>query len=289
MDTYQLGRTQQLESRISEAKALFEGTQARLRESDATLRRSNDLARSGFQSIADFNKARSNYEVGAQDVYGARDRVQFLSIELEAARHGTFIGDSYNDTPYSTQRLRELDQRLTELAADIAHGDHRLITLKRQVDEERVRAIRFREARLVAPGNSVMWEVVASSGEYVRKSQDLARLVDCSSSIVTASVRESLYNKLKVGDAAQFRLLGDSRVFEGSVARLAGSGAETIYKSLAIGPSQEHLKRFDVALGFPDLSENSELGCAVGRTGKVVFSSRPLDFWRRLLVQSGLF
>jgi hypothetical protein len=41
-------------------------------------------------------------------------------------------------------------------------------------------------------------------------------------------VRESLYNRLSVGDPARFRLLGDGRVYEGTVARLAGSGAETI-------------------------------------------------------------
>jgi hypothetical protein len=115
------------------------------------------------------------------------------------------------------------------------------------------------------------------------------RLVDCTTTIVTASVRESVYNRLKIGDAVQFRLLDDGRVFDGVVARLAGSGAETIYRSLAVGPSAEHLKRFDVAINVPALAAAPDLACAVGRTGRAVFAGRPLDGLRRLMSAFGLF
>jgi hypothetical protein len=64
------------------------------------------------------------------------------------------------------------------------------------------------------------------------------RIVDCTTTLVTASVRESLYNRLQVGEPVQVRLLGDSKVYDGVIARLAGSGAETIYRSLAIGPAR---------------------------------------------------
>jgi hypothetical protein len=73
------------------------------------------------------------------------------------------------------------------------------------------------------------------------------------------------------------------------VARLAGSGTETIYRSLAVGPSAEHLKRFDVAVAVPALAADPELACAVGRTGRVIFAGRPLDGLRRLMSRFGLF
>lgn len=130
--------------------------------------------------------------------------------------------------------------------------------------------------------------MVAGQGEYVRKGQDVIRIVDCTSTVVTASVRESVYNRLKLGDAAQLRLLGVSRTFQGTVTRLAGSGAQSIYRSLAIGPSEEHLKRFDVTLVFPELNKNSELACSIGRTGRVIFSAGPLQFWRNWLAELGV-
>jgi multidrug efflux pump subunit AcrA (membrane-fusion protein) len=40
---YARGRVQQLEARLAEARAALEGTQSRLREADATLRRASDL------------------------------------------------------------------------------------------------------------------------------------------------------------------------------------------------------------------------------------------------------
>ena len=286
---YARGRTQQLEARLAEAHAVMEAAQSRLREADATLRRANDLSRTGVQTVVDFNRARSGFEVGAQDVEAARNRIRYLTVELDAARRGVFLGDSYNDAPSSVQRIREIDQRVGELSADVRERNRRLALLEEQRDEERVRLARLREARLAAPSPSMLWEVVTGSGEYVRRAQDVARMVDCGTTVVTASVSEAVYNRLRVGDPARFRLLGDGRVYEGTVARLAGSGAETVYRSLAVGPSAEHLKRYDVAMVFPALTDDPEVGCAVGRTGRAVFSARPLDFWRRLLGEAGLF
>ncbi|NMJ42444.1 HlyD family efflux transporter periplasmic adaptor subunit [Roseomonas sp. JC162] len=288
-EDYGVGRTRQVEARLAEATAALEAAQARLREADATMRRATDLSRQGIQTAADFNRARAGFEVGGQEVEVARNRLLYLTIEADAARRGVFLGDSYNDAPSSQQRVRELDQRIGELSAEVRERNRRIAQLEAAVAEERVRLARFREARLIAPAPGVLWEIMTGNGEYVRRAQDVLRLVDCTTTLVTASVRESVYNRLKVGDAVQFRLLDDGRIFEGVVARLAGSGAETIYRSLAVGPSAEHLKRFDVAVSVPALAADPELACAVGRTGRTVFAGRPLDALRRLMSQFGLF
>lgn len=287
-EEYAKGRVSQLETRLTEALAALDAMQARLRDSEATYRRNTELGKTGNVSGAEQSRTRAAFEVSNQDLLVARQRVTYLKIELDAARTGTFLGDSYNDTPYSQQRLRETDQRLGELEAEIRERTERLVALKEQVSEERVRAVRFREARITSPTTGILWELMSGGGEYVRKAQDVMRIVDCKTTFVTASVRESLYNRLHVGDPVQFRLLGDGKVYDGAIARLAGSGAETIYRSLAIGPSLEHLKRFDVAITSPALMADPTSSCAVGRTGRVVFSSRPLDFWRQLLAEIGL-
>ncbi len=288
-EAYMGGRVRQLEARIAETQAVMEAGLSKLREADATMRRSADLSRTGVQSVVDLGRSRSAYEVAAQEVEASRNRLRYLAVELDAARQGVFIGDSYSDSPYSQQRARELAARLAELRTDIDERRRRIELLRSQIDDERVRAARFKEARINAPTPSILWELVAGPGEYVRRAQDVARLVDCTTTMVTATVRESLYNRLRVGDRVQFRLLGTNEVFPGTVSRLAGSGAESIYRSLAIGPSAEQLKRFDVALVVPSLGSSPELACAVGRTGRVVFASRPLDFIRQVMTETGLF
>ena len=288
-DAYALGRQRQLEARMAETQAIMEASASRLREADAAMRRSTDLSRNGVQSVVDVGRSRSAFEVATQEMEASRNRLRYLVVELEAARQGVFIGDSYSDSPYSQQRARELSARLAELRTDIDERRRRVEMLRAQIDEERVRTARFKEARIASPTPAILWELVAGPGEYVRRAQDVARVVDCTTTMVTATVRESLYNRLSVGDTVQFRLLGTERVFPGTVARLAGSGAESIYRSLAIGPSAEQLKRFDVAIVLPTLAAAPDLACAVGRTGRVVFASRPLDLWRRLVTEIGVF
>ena len=79
-------------------------------------------------------------------------------------------------------------------------------------------------------------------------------------------------------------MTGTSRVFEGTIIRLAGAGAEDVYSNLAIAPSERHLQRYDVALSVPALATDPELRCLVGRTGRVFFDRSPLneilELWR---------
>lgn len=287
-DTYEKGRIRQLEARLAEARANVDAAGARVRESTSAFRRATELSDRGVQTAAGLDRARSTFEVNTQELESARFRINYLQIELEAAKAGTFLGDSYNDAPYSQQRIRELELRVGEINADLNERRRRIKVVQSQIAGERVRQGKLREARLTSPADSVLWEVMAGSGEYVRKGQDLLKLIDCSTLMVTASVGERVYNNLKVGDQARFRLLGDDKVYDGTIVRLAGPGALGVYGSLAIGVSQEHLTRFDVSLLFPTLVTDPAIACGVGRTGRVVFSSRPLDLWRKLAADFGL-
>jgi multidrug resistance efflux pump len=287
-DSYLSGRVEQIQARLSEANTALEAALARLRESEATYRRSAELGRNGYQSQAELNRSRSSAEVGTQDVQATRDRIRYLTIELESAKRGTFIGEAYSDAPYSQQRVQEMTFLLGEAMVDSNDRTERLDALRKQINEERLRLNRFTDAKIEAPVSGILWELMSGGGEYVRKAQDVLRLVDCTSSVVTASVREAVYNRLKVGDAAQFRLTGEARTFQATVVRLAGSGASTVYRTLAIGPSEEHLKRFDVTLVAPSLVSDPDFACAVGRTGRVTFSAGPLQFWRNWLAEVGL-
>lgn len=286
-EEYRQGRISQLQARLSEAKAAIDAANARYRESEGTFVRAKDLSSRGVQTAANFDKAQSGYEISLQDIEVAKQKVAYLNIELEAARNGTYLGDSYNDAPYSLQRIRELDLRLSEMDTDLAFVRERQAQVLSQVSEERIRLSLLTGAEIATSARGIVWDYLANNGETVRKGQDLLRIVDCDTVMVTASVSERLYNRLKTGDAAQFRLLGDEKIYEATIARLAGSGALTRYDKLAIGVTPEHLTRYDVTLSAPAFTEDAGVGCAVGRTGRVVFSEGPLSGVRRLLLQVG--
>uniref|UniRef100_A0A973VXL6 HlyD family efflux transporter periplasmic adaptor subunit n=1 Tax=Bradyrhizobium septentrionale TaxID=1404411 RepID=A0A973VXL6_9BRAD len=199
-----------------------------------------------------------------------------------------FIGESYNAAPSSTQRIRELEQRLAELTVDKEQLKARIAQLDRQIDAERLRVNSLTFATLSAGISGLVWDILVGDGQYARRGQDLVKIVDCNTLIVAAGVAESLYDSLSVGAAVQFRLFGDDRIFDGTITRLGGSGASSLYANLAVGPSAQHLQRFDVTVTVPDLAAEPDLSCAIGRTGRVIFTGGPIAQFRRFITRYGL-
>lgn len=285
---YQRGRIRQIEARIAETRAAQDAAAARLRQADADFKRANELNVRGVQTLANLDRARATYDVAQQDVVSAQQRINYFETELVSARAGVFIGESYNDAPFSTQRIRELDLRLAELSVEEQQVKARTAQFDRQIDAERLRVNRLTSAAINARVLGVAWDFLVDDGEFARRGQDLVKVVDCNSLIVTAGVSEALYDSLSIGAPAQFRLFGDERIFDGTITRLGGSGASSLYANLAVGPSPQHLQRFDVTVTIPELAEQPDLGCAIGRTGRVIFSSGPIARLRRLLTRYGV-
>jgi multidrug resistance efflux pump len=273
-------RKRQLDAQADAAASLAEAAEARRRFAELGLARAERLARSGARASEALEQAQSLAEVSALELRSVRQENTVAQVALSAAERGVFLGDGYNDSPYSQQRISELEVQRAELQAALATQSAIVDSLEARIAVERLRVNRLSSNPLQSNVNGLVWDYHARSGEIVQRGQDILRLVDCDSTIVTLSVSENVYNTLQLGTPATFRLNGSSRTFGGTVTRLAGSGTVTVYQNLAISPSERHLQRFDVALDVPALRENPELKCLIGRTGRVFFEARPLDWLR---------
>ena len=279
---YRRERIEQLKAQIDGAEASAEAAQARLRYARLSLDRSNRLSDQGVRTGEALEQSRSLAEVAELDLASAQETVRIARINLAAAERGIFLGDGYNDAPYSEQRVSELQVSRDQLQASAAAQAVALEALDARIRAEQLRVNRLNSASLQSNVSGLIWDYLAISGETVQRGQNLMTLVDCQSTIVTLSVTESVYNRITLGSAAQFRMNGSERLLAGVVTRVAGSGASTVYQNLAIAPSERHLERFDVTLDVPALRQDPELRCLIGRTGRVFFEGRPLDWLRRL-------
>jgi len=171
----------------------------------------------------------------------------------------------------------------SELAVYLTEARSRLEAIDVRLVDEDARLALLSNASLTAPSDGLLWEILADDGEVVQRGQDILKLMLCDTALVTLSVPVNVYNLLRVGQSAKFRLDGTEALYDGTITRIAGSGAETIYRNLAVAPSIKHLERYDIALLVPELRENSTLRCTVGQTGRVFFEARPLDRMRDLL------
>ena len=198
-----------------------------------------------------------------------RHRLAAILVELAAARSGIFIGDSYNYRPSSVQRGDEMRQRIVDLGAELAGVDAALQRLGPELEAEQARHQAFADVAMTLPAAGRIWETMVSPGEQVRVGQDLVRLIDCSTAIVTANVSESVYNRLSVGSTARFIPADGGEELQGKVVNLTGlAGAPA---NLAIEPAALSKESYRVTVAVPGLGSQA---CGVGRTGRVVFGTQ---------------
>jgi multidrug resistance efflux pump len=264
---FQDGRVRQLEARQDELRNDLAAATARRLETTTTLQRTLALAARGVISHSALEKAQRDNEVAVQGVAAAEQRIKASEVELAAARTGSFVGDSYNDRPRSSQRADELQQQIAELSAELRQRDLRLPRLKAELEEEKVRYADLASASVVAPSKGSVWEVLTAPGEEVRQGQELARLLDCGSAVVTAAVSESVYNRLRVGQPARFRFREGGPELAGRVVHLTGVAAAPA--NFAIAPSALTREAYRVTVSVPYLAQIPT--CELGRTGRVVF------------------
>ena len=100
----------------------------------------------------------------------------------------------------------------------------------------------------------------------VARGQDLVRLLDCSELVVTATVGETAYRRLRIGEPARFRFRGESAEYAGRI--IALTGVVTAAANLALQPAAP-AEPFRVTVALPGLTAEA---CAVGRTGRVTFA-----------------
>jgi multidrug resistance efflux pump len=266
---FQRGRIRQLEERVAEIESEIAAAAATRTEAGAALLRTSILTDNGVQSKAAHDRAERDDAIAEQAEITLRRRLGGVKVELDAARQGMFVGDSYNDRPSSSQHADEVVLRIGELQAELRVRDERLAHLRTELTAEAERYAEQSTAELTAPVSGSVWELMAAPGEEVRRGQDLMRLLDCSAVVVTTAVGERVYEKLQVGDPARFRLLGETADYGGRVIRLSGLAGPA--DNWALGSSSLPKDLFRVTVSISGLKEPT---CAVGRTGRVVFEPK---------------
>jgi multidrug resistance efflux pump len=268
---FQIGRIAQLEARIEESKSNLAAATTRQEETAAILKRALELDTKGFQPKALLEKVRRDDQIAKQDVRSIEHRIKGILVELESAMSGSFLGDSYNDRPRSSQRADELQQQIIELSSQLTEKQSTLLQLQKEINIERDRLQLNSDASVLAPSSSTVWELLTASGEHVQRGQDLMRLLDCNAALVTAVVSEAVYNRLQIGSAAAFRLRDGYVAMPGRVVNLTGVASAAA--NYAIAPSSLLKEQYRVAVEVPDLRNDGQ-GCNLGRTGQVVFENQ---------------
>jgi multidrug resistance efflux pump len=270
---FRLGRIAQLEQRTREIDAEIAANEAQHDMAVTTLTRASALRKTDAVSQAFLDKALQDERVTKNTIQSLVERRKGTMVELDAARKGIFIGDSYNDTPQSAQRKMEVSLELSDVRARLEGSKAELAVLMARIDAETRRNEELSSATIRSTVNGRVWEILTAPGEHVNAGQDLMRLLDCGSAMVTASVSETVYQKLRIGQSATFRPRGGGNELHGRIAGLNGLAA--VSSNSAIPQSMLAREPYHVTLDFPGLAEGAD--CQIGRSGLVQFDTASLS------------
>lgn len=268
-ENFRIGRVAQLEQRIRETDADIAATEAQHDTAAAALKRASALIKTDAVSQAFLDKALQDERVTKNTIQSLTERRKGTLVELDAAKKGIYIGDSYNDTPQSAQRKMEVALELADIRARLAGSKAEWSVLQSRIDAETRRNEELSSAVIRSTVNGRVWEILTAPGEHVNAGQDLVRMLDCGSAMVTASVSETAYQKLRIGQNATFRPRDGGKELSGRIVGLNGLAA--VSSNSAIQQSMLAREPYHVTLNFPGLAEGAE--CQIGRAGLVQFDT----------------
>lgn len=213
----------------------------------------------------------------------ARENVEIQREIRRNLLNNFFVGEGFNNISELQNKIRDRDKSRLNLLVESNHLKEILIILQYRVDEEKKFVDYHSQKTIKIKNASLLWEKLISDGETVEQGQNLLRLLDCGSAMVSLSVSSNVYNKLEIGQNAIFFPDNSNLKYDAKVERLAGLGASRIYKNLAIPPLRANEERFDVLLNVPKLTDKVIETCTIGQTGRVFFDKRPFDWIRDLI------
>ncbi len=264
-DAFRLGRIEQFKARVAELGSEVTAAAGRAEEAVADRDRAALLARSGSMGKVQLAHLTRLATIAIEAASATRARLQAATVQLASAKDGILLSDGDGDLPNSVLRDDDLRRQIADLEAEIASLDAELRETRQQVGAEQARFGVLDEVTMTVPAAGRIWEAVVSPGEHVRAGQDLVRLIDCSTAMVTADVTESVYNRLAFGSTARFIPADGGPDLAGRVVQLTGVAAAPA--NLAIEPAALRKEPYRVSVSIP----SADGACAVGRTGRVVF------------------
>jgi len=131
----------------------------------------------------------------------------------------------------------------------------------------------YRSVWISAPGQMVVWRLLAHAGDDVKAQQKLIRLVDCRQRWLTTTVSEDTLKRLKIGTRARIDLNGEALDLNGSVVLIrSGMGriGELNTDPIPLQPGQKPLSQVRVRI-LNDVPAPPEKLCFVGYGARVIF------------------
>jgi multidrug resistance efflux pump len=277
-EAYVAASAARLEGSVAEAESVLAALIARRDEMERGLNRRDALAKNGDVSVADLDKARSDFDVASHQAAAQNGKLNSLRAQLAAVKNGVVSEPGSNDVAYSRQRADEIALRDAELAQQRALTAADINETSGRLDSEVARVERLRAVAMVAPASGVVWKINAQAGEHIGAGSPVVQIVDCDATFIIAQVPQNRVPDIEIGSDAEFRLSGDPRKRHGVVASVTGDATGGDQNLAAI----PFLQQGPTATVRIQMTPDGDGDCPVGRTARVLLPSNGPGLLSRL-------
>lgn len=236
-------------------------------ERQAQLASSNPAMNAGLEA------ARQAANSGRLRLQVERERAIQMSLQARAAEN-RLIFESDGSMTILRVHLDELDTKLAALAAERRVTVHKLTQLEDSLRREAERVEFASRADLLAPVSGRIWQVPAATNVFVKEGDEILAIANCAQAMITATVSETTFNGLRVGQHADFIPEGETQRMRGTIVEARGPASGAPLISFAIQPQPKGTKEFQVVALVHAPPQQDAQNCNLGRTGKLVFESR---------------
>ena len=262
---------------IGETTADLNRAKAVLERAQRELSRANTLSANGLIAQATVDDVVLAGQQARFDVERFTATLKRLHVERTAAKNGVLLGEGYGDAPYSQQRIDELAARLIEVEAERDSIQQTQEELASRLGEEQQREEQLRTYTVYAPLTGLVWNLHITADGVVARNSPLADMVDCGRAFVEATLPESRYDDVRIGETVHVKLLGNSEKIPGTVHVVRGRSAVVNHDSLAAWLTPRRTTEamtVSVAIDPAALQQVSQGVCQIGRSAKVYFNQQ---------------
>ena len=273
-EAFKSGVIDRISREIDEAAAEHSGCLLEAHQRDDIGSRMQELAKLGSSSQIRAAEAAASREATMTRCGIAEARIKRFTVELEAARKGTFLRDGTNDVPYSQQQRDRLFIRKQDIEAQLTDEQSKAKRLTGAIAEEERRLARMDNYKMTLPADFIVWSVTASPGSTVVEGQSLFDLADCTHRFLVVELPEREFERVHAGDAASIRLIGGDGWTQGAVRQVRGSAARADDRLLAAQIAKPSSGTFTVEVEIPNVALLGDRSgyCDIGRLAEVRFA-----------------
>ncbi len=191
-----------------------------------------------------------------------------------AIAYGVTLSGNYADIPYTTQRMDEVRIKLIAIDGELRDLSEQVGHMKKRLAAEERRIAKMSEQIVVSPVNGVVWHSRDTAGQEILRGTSVVDVIDCDRIFVEATVYERFLSRIKVGEQARVKLMGDDRKFTATVFSVLGSAINIHVGDNVAVPMRKNPGEATILLSLDGNDERFRSSmCGVGRIAEVVFSS----------------